>query len=99
MPPNATMTDAISAAYNEKDLTSFSDPDVTTRSINYYGLDAVDPVKHSQLVDVAVVAAKNIMSLMGLGLFNGNVAVKALLDNPKVRQLLFAVSCLPVFSN
>ena len=78
MPPNATMTDEISNAYDDKELTSFSDTDVTTRSINYYGLEAVDPVKHSQLVDVAGVAADEIMSLMGPGLFNGDVAVKAI---------------------
>ena len=57
MPPNTTMTDATSAAFFEKDLTSCSEPDITTRSINYYGLDAVNPIKHAQLVDVAVVAA------------------------------------------
>ena len=79
MPPNAMMTNSISAAYYEKDLTLFSEPDVTTLSINYYGLDTVDPVKHAQLVDVAVLAADEIMSLMGPGLFDGNVAVKALL--------------------
>jgi len=97
------MTDAMSAllpAVVDKDLTSFSDSkESTTRSIAYYGLDAVDPVKHSEMVDAAVEAADEIMTLMGPGLFNGDVAIKALLENPKVKQMLFAVSRLPVFSD
>ena len=99
MPPNTAMTDATTTALVKEDLNSFSGPETTTRSINYYGLDKVNPAKHGQLVDAAVVAADEIMSLMDPGLFNGDAAIKALLENAQVRQLLIAVSRLPVFSN
>jgi len=99
MSPNTCLTDEASAVLVEKELALSSPPETATHSINYYGLDTVNPVKHAQLVDAAVVAADEIMSLMGPGLFNGNAAIKALLENPQVRQFLFAVSRLPVFSD
>jgi len=101
MAPNTTMNDTLSALLHAtvaKDPTSFSEKS-TTRSIAYYGLDAIDPVKHNRLVDTAVAAADEIMTLVGPGLTNGDAAIKALLEHPQVKQLLFAMSRLPVFSD
>lgn len=101
MAPNTTMNDTLSAlvpAAIAKDPTSFSEKS-TTRSIAYYGLDAVDPIKHNRLVDTAVAAADEIMTLVGPGLSDGDAAIKALLEHPQVKQLLFAMSRLPVFSD
>ena len=106
MPTKTTTNDAMStrmpAAVERQDLTTLSKEAViaaTTRTIAYYGLDAVDPVKHAKMVDAAVAAADEIMTLMGPGLFNGDVALRSLLEHPQVRQMLVAVSRLPVFSD
>eukprot|EP00585_Thalassiosira_rotula_P006805 CAMPEP_0196141822 /NCGR_PEP_ID=MMETSP0910-20130528/10657_1 /TAXON_ID=49265 /ORGANISM="Thalassiosira rotula, Strain GSO102" /LENGTH=899 /DNA_ID=CAMNT_0041403049 /DNA_START=24 /DNA_END=2723 /DNA_ORIENTATION=- len=98
MPPN---TSIINDAMSELGHTfePKSNIESITRSIAYYGLDQVDPVKHAQLVDAAVEAAHEIMTLMGPGLFNGDAAVKALLENSHVKKMLFVVSRLPVFSD
>lgn len=90
MPPNASLFENTSAR----------EPQATaSRSIAYYDLDDVNPVKHGEMVDAAVVVADDIMSMMAPGLFNGDAAIKALLESKQVREMLFAVSRLPVFSN
>ena len=101
MAPNTTMNDTLNAlvpATVAKDPTSFSEKSIT-RSIAYYGLESIDPVKHNRLVDTAVAAADEIMTLVGPGLSDGDAAIKALLEHPQVKQLLFAMSRLPVFSD
>ena len=88
MAPNTTMINALSELLPvnvDKNFTSFSDKS-TTRSIAYYGLDAVNPVKHVELVDSAVVVADEIMTQVGLGISDGNAAIKALLENPQVKR-------------
>jgi hypothetical protein len=103
MPPNASMNDSASAALLEKDFakdfTSSPDTEAATRSIKYYGLDEVNPVKHAKLVDAAVLAADGIMLETRPGPFAGDAALTALLEDPQVRRLLLAVSRLPVFSD
>ena len=98
MPPNTCFADPTRASFEPKDPTLFSAPEKTL-SINYYGLDTVNPIKHARLVDAAVVAADEIMSMTSPDLSNGDAAIKALLENHQVRDLLFAVSRLPVFSD
>merc|ERR1711966_55826 len=96
-----TMGDTLNAlvpATIAKDPTSFSEKSIT-RSIAYYGLESIDPVKHNRLVDTAVAVADEIVTLVGPGLSDGDAAIKALLEHPQVKQLLFAVSRLPVFSD
>ena len=104
MPPNTNpniTSDAISAlipAVVGKDHFA-SMPETATRTIGFYELDAVDPVKHTEMVESAVAAADEIMSLKGPGLFSGNAAIKALLEDRQIKRMLIAVSRLPVFSD
>eukprot|EP01047_Picozoa_sp_COSAG01_P019675 COSAG01_NODE_1100_length_11694_cov_24.520138_1_plen_915_part_00 len=67
-----------------------------TRSIEYYGLDTVDPVMHAKMVNTAVKAACDIVSRNAT---DGNAAMVALLNSKPIRDMLIGVSRLPVFSN